>query len=309
MSKRTVLITGGSSGLGFKAAAVLATDSSSHVVITARTERRIATQDARIGAEGMVVDLASLDGVRKFAERFVDGERPPLRAIVCNAGLQNIGAPVVTRDGYEQTFAVNHLGHFLLVNLLIDAIDAPGRIVVVSSNTHDPSQKTGMPAPRYSGALELADPDGGWAGSDSESVAGRRRYTTSKLCNVLFAYELDRRIRGRGISVNAFDPGMMPGTGLARDYPLVQRLGWKLILPALTLTSRNINTPGQSGRALAHLISDPLLEGLSGRYWSGMEEIRSSDESYDPVQALELWNGSTEVVRNAGITMRPLGEL
>jgi light-dependent protochlorophyllide reductase len=300
-----VLITGGSSGLGLEAAQALAADASWHVVITGRREQVLAAQAARIGAEAVVLDLGSLKAVREFTERFNAGARPPLRAIVCNAGIQNINTPVVTPDGNEQTFAVNHLGHFLLVTLLIDEIQPPGRIVIVSSNTHDPQQNTGMPAPRYASARELADPAANWAGSDTEKVAGRRRYTTSKLCNLLFAYELDRRIRARGITVNAFDPGMMPGTGLARDYPLVQRLGWKFILPALTLTSRNINTPGRSGRALARLVSDPLLEDVSGQYWSGMNAIRSSDESYDAAKALELWNQSAELVQAAGIATGP----
>ena len=85
-----------------------------------------------------------------------------------------------------------------------------------------------MPDPRYTSAAELAHPRVEQSADD-----GRRRYTTSKLCNVLFTYELDRDGRAQGVTVNAFDPGLMPGSGLARDYPPLQRLAWRYLLPAL----------------------------------------------------------------------------
>ena len=308
MSERTVLITGGSSGLGLETAAILASDPSWHVVITGRKQAPLLAEAARIGAEAMALDLGSLVAVSEFAEHFRAAAHPPLRALICNAGLQNIHAPVLSSDGYEQTFAVNHLGHFLLVNLLLDAIEEPGRVVIVSSNTHDPKRSTGIPAPRYTGARALAHSGADWAGSDSLSVAGRRRYSTSKLCNVLFAYELDRRVCGRAITVNAFDPGMMPGTGLARDYPRAQRLAWRLLLPALTLGSRNVHTPRQSARALARLVSDPELERESGKYWSEAKQSRSSEESYDAAKALELWNTSMELLHESGVATRGFQE-
>jgi NAD(P)-dependent dehydrogenase (short-subunit alcohol dehydrogenase family) len=164
--------------------------------------------------------------------------------------------------------------------------------VVVSSDTHDPAQQTGMPRPRYTSAAELARPDDNWAGGDSPVSAGRRRYTTSKLCNVLFTYELDRRFGGRGITFNAFNPGLMPGTGLARDYPAYQRLIWRFVMPVLTLMRENINTPRTSGRALARLISDPAIHRTSGRYFSGASDIPSSEESHDLAKAADLWQTS-----------------
>lgn len=116
--ERTVLITGGTSGLGLRAAAELANDASWHVVITGRGLQRTESAAAEIGAEPEVLDLGSLDDVRRFSERFSAGGRPPLGALVCNAGLQRISGLALTKDGYESTFAVNHLGHFLLVALL-----------------------------------------------------------------------------------------------------------------------------------------------------------------------------------------------
>jgi light-dependent protochlorophyllide reductase len=298
MAQRTVLITGGTSGLGRRAAAELAANPSWHVVITGRDPERTQSAAADIGAEPQVLDLGSLDDVRRCAKRLHGGERPPLGALICNAGAQHISKPepVLSKDGYEATFAVNHLGHFLLVALLLERLAPPARVVIVSSGTHDPARRTGMPTPRYTRASELARPDAAWAGGDSPVAAGRRRYTTSKLCNVLFMYELDRRFDGQGITFNAFDPGLMPGTGLARDYPLYQRLVWRFVLPALTVVRRDVNTPRQSGGALANLIVDPALDERSGRYFSGSGEAPSSAESHDTAKAGDLWQTSLELV-------------
>lgn len=304
VAKRTVLITGGTSGLGLRAAAELASDPNWHVVITGRDLLRSQSAAAEIGAEPEVLDLGSLDDVRRFSERFSAGRRPPLGALVCNAGLQHISGLALSKDGYESTFAVNHLGHFLLVALLLDQLTPPARVVIVASNTHNPELRTGMPVPRYATAAELARPDAKEDSDDSPVTVGRRRYTTSKLCNVLFTYELDRRFVSRGITFNAFDPGLMPGTGLARDYPAYQRIAWRFVMPVLTPLMANVNTPRTSGTALARLIADPALEGHSGRYWSGTNEIRSSVESYDPAKAADLWKTSLELVGLESMTLR-----
>jgi light-dependent protochlorophyllide reductase len=291
MTDRTVLITGGTSGLGLCAAAELARDRSWKVVVTGRDAERTSVSAARVGAEAQTLELGSLQDVRRFAEGFGGGERPPLAGIVCNAGRQFIGTPTTSADGYEETFAVNHLGHFLLVCLLLEQLATPARVVIVSSGTHNPALRTGMPEPRFAKAAELADPGSGWAAEDSPAVAGRRRYTTSKLCNVLFTYELERRFGGRGITFNAFDPGLMPGTGLARDYPAYQRMAWRFVMPVMTVLP-GVNTPRRSARALARLMSDPALETLSGRYWSGTRQTDSSADSHDRSKAADLWETS-----------------
>ncbi len=294
-AQRTVLITGGTSGLGLGVAGALARDSTWQVVITGRDAARARTAAATVGAQAAVLDLGSLDSVRAFAARFAGEERPPLRALVANAGRQHLEGTAVSADGFEDTFAVNHLGHFLLVQLLFDRLAPPARVVVVSSDTHDPAQSSGMPAPRFTTAHELARPDPAWAQGDSPATAGRRRYTTSKLCNVLFTYELERRLGGRGVTFNAFNPGLMPGTGLARDYPGYQRLAWRYVLPALTLVHRGVNTPRRSAAALARLVDDPSLQDVSGGYFSGGKAIASSEESHDRDKAVDLWQTSLEL--------------
>ena len=123
-----------------------------------------------------------------------------------------------------------------------------------------------------------------------------RRYSTSKLANIYFSYALARRLPG-GVTVNAFDPGLMPGTGLAREGSRPVRWLWYNVLPHLhwllrLLVSHNIHTQEESGAALARLVSDPALAGTTGRYFEGLREIRSSTESYDEARAEALWKDS-----------------
>jgi len=255
------------------------------------------------------LDLGSLQSVRNFAEEFIAQRLPPLRALVCNAGIQVISGMTFTEDGFETTFGVNHLGHFLLVNLLIKDLVAPARIVVVSSDTHDPALSTGMPSPFYDNAASLAFPSRTIEPSPTSDSAsmGRQRYTTSKLCNIYFTYELSRRLEKQGLSTdekpmtaNAFNPGLMPGTGLARDYNPVLRFAWNYILPFIRPITRlfiPMNSVRESGQALARLVIDPSLERVSGKYYSGTKEVPSSKESYDMGKACELWESSAKMVK------------
>jgi light-dependent protochlorophyllide reductase len=297
MNTRTAVITGASAGLGMECArALLATDASWHVVLAVRDAGRGADAVAALGEPTrctvLELDLASLRSVRSFAQALRATELPPVHALVCNAGVQVVSGSEVTDDGVEMTFGVNHLGHFALVQEVLDHLTRPARIVVVSSGTHDPAKHTGMPAPRYASAAEIARPAAG--GSSGE---GRRAYTTSKLCNLLFAYELDRRLgQGEnGVTVTAFDPGLMPGSGLARDYPPLQRWAWRYLFPLLRVLP-NVHSTRASGRRLAALVTDPRFEGATGQYFEGRKPIRSSADSYDRDKALDLWTTSEQLV-------------
>ncbi|WKG01037.1 SDR family NAD(P)-dependent oxidoreductase [Mycolicibacterium sp. HK-90] len=298
MTDKTAIITGANTGLGFECArTLLESDPGWHVLLAVRDPARGDDAAARLDHPGRTtvaeLDLASLRSVRDFADRLPGLDVPPVHALVCNAGLQVVAGAATTADGYEMTFGVNHLGHFALVQQTLHTLAAPARIVVVSSGTHDPAKFTGMPAPRYTQADELLrPPPGGLTGGE-----GRRRYTTSKLCNLLFSYELDRRLGhgARGVTVTAFDPGLMPGSGLARDYPPVQRLAWRLLMPALRILP-NVNSSRRSGANLAALVADPALEGITGEYFEGTRRIRSSRDSYDLAKAADLWQVSERLV-------------
>lgn len=299
MNTRTAVITGASAGLGLECArALLARDAAWHVVLAVRDTARGADAVTELGAPDrctvLEMDLASLRSVREFVQRLRATELPPVHALVCNAGVQVVSGTEETGDGVEMTFGVNHLGHFALVQGMLDQLAHPARIVVVSSGTHDPAKHTGMPAPRYTSAAGLAHPDG------ETAEAGRRAYTTSKLCNVLFSYELDRRLGHgeQGVLVNAFDPGLMPGSGLARDYPPLQRLAWRYLLPALRVLP-GVRSTRASGRYLAALAGDERFDDVTGEYFAGGKSIRSSADSYDRAKALDLWQTSEQLVMQA----------
>lgn len=303
---KTVIITGGNTGLGFEAAKVIASTSKEwHIVIASRSGQRgkAAVQELiqysnNPNISEMILDLSSGSSIKRFVDQFTNANLPPLHVLVCNAGAQFVQGTQMTADGVEATFGVNHLGHFLLVRLLLNQLNEDGRVVVVSSDTHDPSKKTGMPAPRYTKPSTLADPDA----SDqllkdlNDLARGQVRYTTSKLCNLYFTYELSRRINNakRSIAVTAFNPGMMPGKGsaLARDYKPLLRFMWNNVMPLLRFVRSSIRTTKQSGNDLAQLVLTNSIK--SGSYWDGPKPINSSEESYNHNRAIELWDWSSE---------------
>jgi NAD(P)-dependent dehydrogenase (short-subunit alcohol dehydrogenase family) len=297
--KQTWVVTGGNSGLGYQCARFLARDPDSLIVIACRDAKKGEQAAASLRQSGgalqvLPLDLTSLASVRAFVETLRAKNLPPLAGIVCNAGGQSVGAPTRTAEGHEATFGVNHLAHYLLARLLLPDLKAGAGIVFVSSGTHDPKEKTGLPEPRYQSARAVA------ADFEVGADAGRRRYTTSKLCNIYCAYEFARRLslaadpRLRSIRVNAFDPGMMPGTGLARTYPAPLRFVWNYILPIATLFRRNVHRPSTSGERLAKLVAG-AYGGATGTYYSDGREARSSDLSYLSANARELWTASAEM--------------
>jgi NAD(P)-dependent dehydrogenase (short-subunit alcohol dehydrogenase family) len=304
---RSVLITGGTGALGLLTAQrIAAAGAGCHVVITGRDANFAREAASRITdrtgtpTSGLRLELASLQDVRRFAADFLREDLPPLEAIICNAGRQLRDVRGRTIDGLEPTFAINHLGHFLLVRLLLPVLQPTGRIIFVASETHDPAKHTGMPAAFYADARTLAYPE---VADDAAGVeVGRRRYATSKLCNVLTTYELARRISNgelgsRTVTVNAFDPGLIPGTGLARDYHGFTAFAWRYLLPALiAVPGVNAHSVGRSASALARLVLDPRLGTVTAQYFSGTKPRRSSADSYDRAKATDLWAASCELV-------------
>jgi len=298
--KQTYIVTGGNIGLGYQCARFLGVDAKNLVVIACRNKAKAAQAADRLRQSGCAVkylplDLASIESVRLFVKEYNQMNLPPLAGIVCNAGIQNVTTPTRTTDGYEATFEVNHLAHYLLVRLLLPSVQSNGHIVFVSSGTHDPNEKTGLPEPRYITAKAIAD--------DFEAgiKAGQRRYTTSKLCNLYCTYELARRLgeasdaRLRSISVSAFDPGMMPGTGLARAYPAPLQFIWNYVLPATTLFQRNVHLVAKSGNRLAALVMDSGT-ATNGKYYSDGKKRPSSPLSYSRENAIDLWDTSADML-------------
>jgi NAD(P)-dependent dehydrogenase (short-subunit alcohol dehydrogenase family) len=174
----------------------------------------------------------------------------------------------------------------------------PLRILFVASGTHDPKQMTMMPTAPYTTAREISTPT---EVKEKEQIkVGRMRYSMSKLCNILCAYELNRQLAKLGIehvAVNAFDPGFMPGkdSGLARDYSKVAQFFWRNLMPVVIVFMRNAHTTATSGSRLASLAVQDKYAHVTGKYFEGTKQIASSTESYDEDKARDLWQTSLEL--------------
>ena len=313
---RTLVLTGPTRGLGLATArALLRREPDATLILAgrdmdalARLTRRLGRGRPRARLVPVAVDLQSATSVRQCAAAVRAAAPDGIDALVLSAGLQFTQDGLTGEGGVDLTFANNHLGHFLLANLLAGDVVTDGRILFVSSGTHDPAQKTGIPAPLMREARHAAFP-ATLGRRDPPGVAARRAYSTSKLCNVLCAYELDRRIQlcGRpGPSVLAFDPGLMPGTGLARTYPPLLRALWSLVLPNIipllrAMLGPNVNSAAVSGDNLARLAVDPSVHGWTGVYVSGRAAIRSSEVSYDRNLQADLWALSADLT-GLGVT-------
>jgi NAD(P)-dependent dehydrogenase (short-subunit alcohol dehydrogenase family) len=306
----TVLITGGHGGIGLECSRHLAAHYGANLLLAGRSLERMepaarelaTTHGVRVNT--LELDTSSLASVRAAAARchalLDDGTVDSLQAILCNAGarIQDLNYSV---DGYEETFATNHLGHFLLLELLIDRLAANGRVVFTASGTHDPDTADGRlvgPAVEPD-ALMLAN-DG--RDGRKPTPAGKR-YATSKLCNVLTAYELHRRLKrsGSAIASIAFDPGSTAGTGFLRAMPapvrwLSRTAFFNRFQKRLGITMGSLEF---SGASLARLAADPVFADASGKYLQSNDgrliETPSSVMSYDEERALKLWNDSRQL--------------
>ncbi|EXJ90132.1 hypothetical protein A1O3_03201 [Capronia epimyces CBS 606.96] len=302
---RSILITGGTSGLGLCAATEIARLRPQHRIILASRkdpDRSAASINQTLGqdnVEFMPLDLGHLDNVRSFVKAWGEKNMPPISELLLNAGLQFPHGVTLTADGVEATFGINHVGHALLFYLLQPYLADEARIVITASGTHDPKQKTGLPDAKYTSGEELAHPS-----KATVNNLGRQRYATSKLCNVMWTYALHRRLtrlNNKKWTVVAMDPGLMPGTGLARDAGPLARFLWNSVLPRIIplirlLVSQNTHLPQESGASLAWIALDEKEHSTSGVYYEGRKQIKSSVESYDETKQEELWSWTAKFV-------------
>lgn len=309
----TVLITGGHKGLGLEAVTNIAKGRQFDVVLAGRNLAEVDAAALDLGArygtniKTVVLDVSSLGSVRDGASAvqglIAKGVVAPLHVVMLNAGAQFMGPIEYSVDGYEKTFATNCLGHFLLLDLLLDEVQAGGRIVFTASGTHDPDTMDGKMVGKAvePDAFALAND-----GKKGKPVSGGKRYSTSKLCTILYAYELDRRLRAANSSIQsiAFDPGLIVETGLGRSAPpIAQRISRtdfaKRLFKTLGVTMGSIPF---SGDALAKVAVDPAFAAASGKYIQSRNgrliEARSSKATYDMASARKLWDDSEKLVRS-----------
>ncbi|WP_154792248.1 SDR family NAD(P)-dependent oxidoreductase [Occultella kanbiaonis] len=246
----TYVMTGGSSGFGALSAASLAGPPQTRVIVGARSP--VDRADA--------MDVTSLDSVRAFAasvrERLGDSR---IDGLLLNAGGIRPDADGRTADGYETTFVLNHLGHYLLTRLLLPVLAPGARIVLTTSGTHDPATKASLAVPRHADADLLAHPDRDPDRDSKPRRAGQRAYTAAKLCAILNARALRTRaeVRERDATVIAYDPGQVFGTGLVRDLPAPMRAAWAVLGTGAGAPLRRfqptLNTAKAAGQALTDL--------------------------------------------------------
>ena len=269
------MVTGASSGIGLETAVAL-TQAGARVAIVCRTaekgEHTVAEIRRRSGKPDVllfVADLSSQRAVRTLAAQLT-GALPRLDVLVNNAGLI-MRERVLTADGLETTFAVNHLAYFLLARLLEPTLraSAPARIVNVASRAHE------------SGTLRFDNLMG------TRAYDGWKAYAQSKLANIVFTYELARRLAGTGVTANCLHPGVV-GTNFGSAGPSLIRFGIRFVRPFLLSSAKGAATS-------IYLASSPEVEGVSGKYFADRRERRSSDESYDPAVAARLWKVSEEL--------------
>ena len=276
LAGKTVLVTGGTGGIGRATALGLAT-MGAQLAVTGRNRERTESAAREIRAIGggqvdvFVADLSSQSEVRRLAVEVLQ-TYPRIDVLVNNVGGY-WNTRHVTADGLEHTFALNHLAPFLLTNLLLDQLkqSAPARVVTVSSNAH------------ATGRIDFDDLQG------ERSYSGSKAYNQSKLANVLFTYELARRLQPSAVTANALHPGVVSTSFGAEDPRGIQRL----IIP---FARPFMKTPAQGAATSIHLASAPDLEHVTGSYFANSKPKRSSKPSYDETVAARLWQVSADLV-------------
>jgi retinol dehydrogenase-14 len=278
MRGKTILITGATNGIGLEAAVELAR-SGARIVMVGRDPERTAAALAEVKARSgsgevssLLCDFSSQAAIRALAAEVLS-RLDRLDVLVNNAGAVN-KARRLTVDGIETTFAVNHLGYFLLTNLLLDLLkrSAPARVVTVASIGH------------RRGTLDFAD-----LGFEHGGYAIMRAYTRSKLANVLFANELARRLAGTDVTSNSLHPGSV-ATNIWSGAPT-----WAKPLIAILYRPFFIS-PKEGGETIVQLAASPDLEGVTGKYFEKKVALPPAPLAQDEALAKRLWEVSAEMV-------------
>ena len=282
MEGKTVVVTGANSGIGLETAEALA-GMGARVIVTARNADKGRTAVAgivqRLGGDAqvqlVVFDLADLSSVRRAAEEILE-QAPRLDVLVNNAGVV-LSERHETVDGFEATFATNHLGPFLLTNLVLDRVreSAPSRIVNVASTAHNTARN----------GMSFDDLQ-----TTKKRYRGMRVYGESKLANILFTLELARRLAGTGVTANSLHPGTVrTGYGADGDARGFLALGIKIAKPFFL-------SPAKGARTSIYLASSPDVEGVSGEYFDKCKPAKSRRWAQDADAAQRLWQVSAELV-------------
>lgn len=306
-SSGTVLITGPTGSLGREAVLAMARRPRADrpdLLLLGRQGPALDSVLAEARAEGATAesigaDLGSLAQVRAAAasaRRLVEnGTVRPLRALIANAGVTGSTTQALSADGFERTFAVNHLAHAQLITDLVDVFSPPARIILIGSNTYYENiwrRMLGVAPAEWRDPLDLADA----AAAPSDVRSAGVAYSTSKLAILYYAHELQRRAPA-GVNVAVFEPGWMPSTGLTREMPQsVKRL--------MSAVARipGVSSPETSGPLLASMAIDPRWSDLrDGAFIVKSEERPVRPFAVDRARELRLWEATDELLRSTAI--------
>ncbi|MEM9795705.1 MAG: SDR family NAD(P)-dependent oxidoreductase [Pseudomonadota bacterium] len=258
MSGRVILLTGGTSGLGLETARRLAAEPGTRLLIGVRRPDGAQALRQAVPADRLHIlqlDLASLHSVRAFCRAVRDTLGPrSIDAMAFNGGIQVTSGKAMTEDGIEMDFQVNYLSHWLIHNLLKARLAPGAPVVMTTRGTHDPNDRIARLFGFRGGFFPSADAvaAGEVAPGATEAQHCLDRYATAKMCQVMFA--LGQARRDTSARFLAFDPGLMPGTGLARDRGAVERFGWSHVMPLLRFVMSGVSTPEKSARLYADLL-------------------------------------------------------
>jgi NAD(P)-dependent dehydrogenase (short-subunit alcohol dehydrogenase family) len=300
----TVLITGPTGSLGKATTLAIARRPAAQrpdLLLVGRPGNALTDVAAEARGAGATVhevgcDLAQLSDVRDAARRIAGllnaGAIGPLRAIVANAGVSGIDTHRASADGYELTFAVNHLAHAQLIGDLLGSIAAPARVVLLGSNTYHQNifrRMFKVPPAVWRDPLVLAEPTP--AGLPATQELGGIAYSNSKLAILYYAHELQRRVPS-GVNVVVFEPGFMPGTGLFRDLgPGIQRVG------RLVERLPGVSSAEKSGPMLASVALDDRWANAKDGAFILKDEIRAVKPfAIDPARESRLWEATAELL-------------
>lgn len=296
---KTIIVTGANSGLGLWTTKYLL-DLNYQVIMACRDIEKsqnvinsFSLFDKNKSYILKLLNLADFESIQNFVKDLSDIK--DIYALVCNAGISYEGPFRYTKNGIEETFGTNYLGHFMLTNLLLEKYSLE-RIVFVSSELHNPLNKSPFAKAEFKPIHELAYPK-----VDESSTVQKQTqsfYATSKLCMVLLTYELDRRLKtkklNKTILVNAINPGLMLTTNLGRKYMPGENLRRKILDFIFKLIGLG-DSPKDSAKAVIRLIDNV---NTSAQYYDKEKVVKSSDESYDEQKAKTLWEGSESLVGN-----------
>ncbi len=290
-----VLITGPTRGLGKDLALTLARRRV-RLLLLGRNADELAGVAQLVRSAGapvvecVTLNLSSFASVRAAAKRVAcmisDTNLGAISAVVANAGIQMGGRTSITTDGLETTFGVNVVGNHLLLQLLRPQLRDHAHVVIVGSGTHfgDPITRTMVAAPQWQEPAALAQP---LLPSEDSAKAGQCAYSTSKLGVNYLVHELNRRWP-MAMRVNIYDPGLMPGTGLARDLPSFKQWAWNNVMPVLKILP-GVSSTANSAERLARLTLGDEHPSARNEYIEIGKLTKASKDSFDPKRERELW--------------------